>query len=193
RKATGVDFADYKHATIKRRILRRMLILKTSKMQDYMNNLKTNPGEVSSLFQDILINVTGFFREPQTFDALKQEVFPSIMKKRSADDPIRIWIPGCSTGEEVYSLAICLVEYLDHSSIHPPIQIFATDVNETVLEKARDGVYAASASISAERLRRFFVGMYGSFQVNKTIRRMCVFVKMAVTEYTQYVTLVTII
>ena len=181
RKATGVDFADYKHATIKRRILRRMLILKTSKMQDYMNNLKTNPGEVSSLFQDILINVTGFFREPQTFDALKQEVFPSIMKKRSADDPIRIWIPGCSTGEEVYSLAICLVEYLDHSSIHPPIQIFATDVNETVLEKARDGVYAASASISAERLRRFFVGTNGSYQVNKSIRRMCVFAKQDVT------------
>jgi len=181
RKATGVDFADYKHATIKRRILRRMLILKTSKMQDYLNNLKTNPGELSSLFQDILINVTGFFREPQTFDALKQEVFPSIMKKRSVDDPIRIWIPGCSTGEEVYSLAICLVEYLDHSPVHPLIQIFATDVNETVLEKARDGVYAASASISAERLRRFFVGTNGSYQVNKSIRRMCVFAKQDVT------------
>src|SRR3989442_1479096 len=111
-----------------------MLILKTNKMEDYLNNLKTNPGELSSLFQDILINVTGFFREPQTFDAMKQEVFPSITKKRSADDPIRIWIPGCSTGEEVYSLAISLVEYLDHSSVHPPIQIFATDVNETVGE-----------------------------------------------------------
>src|SRR3989454_862887 len=183
RKATGVDFADYKHATIKRRIPRRMLILKTNKMEDYLNNLKTNPGELSSLFQDILINVTGFFREPQTFDALKQEVFPSIMKRRSADDPIRIWIPGCSTGEEVYSLAICLVEYLDHSSVHPPIQIFATDVNETVLEKARNGIYAASAtaSLSAERLRRFFVKTNGSYQVNKTIRRMCVFAKQDVT------------
>ncbi len=183
RKATGVDFAEYKHATIKRRILRRMLILKTNKMKDYLNNLKTNPGELSSLFQDILINVTGFFREPQTFDALKQVVFPSITKKRSADDPIRTWIPGCSTGEEVYSLAISLVEYLDHSSVHPPIQIFATDVNETVLEKARNGIYAASAtaSISAERLRRFFVKTNGSYQVNKTIRRMCVFAKQDVT------------
>jgi len=183
RKATGVDFAEYKHATIKRRILRRMLILKTHKMKDYLNNLKTNPGELSSLFQDILINVTGFFREPQTFDALKQVVFPSITKKRSADDPIRTWIPGCSTGEEVYSLAICLVEYLDHSSVHPPIQIFATDVNETVLEKARNGIYAASAtaSISAERLRRFFIKTNGSYQVNKTIRRMCVFAKQDVT------------
>src|SRR5438093_9418543 len=105
------------------------------------------------------------------------------MKKRSADDPIRIWIPGCSTGEEVYSLAICLVEYLDHSSVHPPIQIFATDVNETVLEKSRNAIYAASAtaSLSAERLRRFFVKTNGSYQVNKTIRRMCVFAKQDVT------------
>src|SRR5437867_1238460 len=181
RKATGVDFADYKHGTIKRRILRRMLILKTSKMQDYLNYLKTNPGELGSLFQDILINVTGFFREPLTFDALKLEVFPRILKNRSADDQIRIWVPGCSTGEEVYSLAICLVEYLDHSSVHPSIQIFATDVNETVLEKARQGEYAASASISAERLRRFFVRTNGSYQVTKTIRKMCVFAKQDVT------------
>ena len=181
RKATKVDFADYKHATIKRRILRRMLILKTNKMEEYLNYLKTNPGELSSLFQDILINVTGFFREPKTFDAMKQEIFPSILKKRSADDPIRIWIPGCSTGEEVYSLAICLVEYLDHSPVRPPIQIFATDVNEIVLEKARQGEYAASASISAVRLRRFFVRVNSSYQVSKTIRRMCVFAKQDVT------------
>jgi len=181
RKATGVDFADYKHATIKRRILRRMLILKTGKMEDYLNYLQGNPGELGSLFQDILINVTGFFREPETFEALKQEVFPSILKNRSADDAIRIWVPGCSTGEEVYSLAICVVEYLDRSPVHPQIQIFATDVNEAVLEKARQGVYAASAPISAERLRRFFVTTNGSIQVNKAIRKMCVFAKQDVT------------
>ncbi len=181
RKATRVDFADYKHATIKRRILRRMLILKTEKMEDYLNYLQTNPGELGSLFQDILINVTGFFREPETFEALKHEIFPSILKNRSADDAIRVWVPGCSTGEEVYSLAICLVEYLDRSRVHPSIQIFATDVNEAVLEKARQGVYAASASISAERLRRFFVPTNGSIQVSKPIRKMCVFAKQDVT------------
>jgi len=181
RKATKVDFADYKHATIKRRILRRMLILKTEKMEDYLKYLQTNPGELSSLFQDILINVTGFFREPETFEALKHEIFPSILKNRSADDAIRVWVPGCSTGEEVYSLAICLVEYLDRSRVHPSIQIFATDVNEAVLEKARQGVYAASASISAERLQRFFVPTNGSVQVSKPIRRMCVFAKQDVT------------
>ena len=181
RKATKVDFADYKHATIKRRILRRMLILKTEKMEDYLKYLQTNPGELGSLFQDILISVTGFFREPETFEALKHEIFPSILKNRSADDAIRVWVPGCSTGEEVYSLAICLVEYLDRSRVHPSIQIFATDVNEAVLEKARQGVYAASASISAERLRRFFVPTNGSVQVSKPIRRMCVFAKQDVT------------
>ena len=181
RKATKVDFADYKHATIKRRILRRMLILKTERMEDYLKYLQTNPGELGSLFQDILINVTGFFREPETFEALKHEIFPSILKNRSADDAIRVWVPGCSTGEEVYSLAICLVEYLDHSRVHPSIQIFATDVNEAVLEKARQGVYAASASISAERLQRFFVPTNGSIQVSKPIRRMCVFAKQDVT------------
>src|SRR5207249_5005548 len=137
RKATKVDFADYKHATIKRRILRRMLFLKTEKMEDYLKYLQTNPGELGSLFQDILISVTGFFREPETFEALKHEIFPSILKNRSADDAIRVWVPGCSTGEEVYSLAISLVEYLDRSRVHPSIQIFATDVNEAVLEKAR--------------------------------------------------------
>jgi len=181
RKATKVDFADYKHATIKRRILRRMLILKTEKMEDYLKYLQTNPGELGSLFQDILINVTGFFREPETFEALKHEIFPSILKNRSADDAIRVWVPGCSTGEEVYSLAISLVEYLDRSRVHPSIQIFATDVNEAVLEKARQGVYAASASISAERLQRFFVPTNGSVQVSKPIRRMCVFAKQDVT------------
>ncbi|TMI26057.1 protein-glutamate O-methyltransferase CheR [Candidatus Bathyarchaeota archaeon] len=105
----------------------------------------------------------------------------SILKNRSADDAIRVWVPGCSTGEEVYSLAICLVEYLDRSRVHPSIQIFATDVNEAVLEKARQGVYAASASISAERLQRFFVPTNGSIQVSKPIRRMCVFAKQDVT------------
>jgi two-component system CheB/CheR fusion protein len=181
RKATGVDFTDYKHATIKRRILRRILILKAHTLENYLSYLQTNPGELSSLFQDILISVTGFFREPATFDVLKSEIFPSILKKRSAEEAIRIWVPGCSTGEEVYSLAICLLEHLDHAPVRPQIQIFATDVNETVLEKARQGVYAASPSISPERLRRFFVKVNGSYQINKTIRRMCVFAKQDVT------------
>src|SRR5467141_2611496 len=181
RRGKGVDFTDYKHATLKRRILRRMLILKIKRMENYLKYLQTNPIELNSLFQDILISVTAFFREPATLEALKTEIFPNILKNRPAEDPIRIWIPGCSTGEEVYSVAMSLLEYLDNARIKPPIQIFATDVNENVLERARQGVYSASPSISAERLRRFFVKTNGSYQINKTIRKMCIFAKQNVT------------
>src|SRR5881409_2427902 len=158
-----------------------MLILKINRMENYLKYLQTNPSELNSLFQDILINVTAFFREPATLEALKTEIFPNILKNRPAEDPIRIWIPGCSTGEEVYSVAMNLLEYLDNARIKPPIQIFATDVNENVLEKARQGVYSASPAISAERLRRFFVKTNGSYQINKTIRKICVFAKQNVT------------
>src|SRR5207247_2854481 len=128
RKGKGVDFTDYKHATIKRRILRRMLMLKINRMENYLKYLQTNPGELNSLFQDILINVTAFFREPATLEALKTEIFPNILKSRSAEDPIRIWIPGCSTGEEVYSVDMNLLEYLDNARIKPSIHILATDI-----------------------------------------------------------------
>ena len=181
RRGKGVDFTDYKHATIKRRILRRMLILKINRMNNYLQYLQANPGELNSLFQDILINVTAFFREPATLEALKTEIFPSILKNRPPEEPIRIWIPGCSTGEEVYSVAIDLLEYLDNARVKPQIQIFATDVNENVLEKARLAVYSASPSISAERLRRFFVKTNGSYQINKTTRKMCIFARQDVT------------
>src|SRR6267143_1186593 len=181
RRGKGVDFSDYKHATLKRRILRRMLILKISRMENYLKYLQTSPIELNSLFQDILISVTAFFREPATLEALKTEIFPNILKNRPAEDPIRIWIPGCPIGEEAYSVAMCLLEYLDNARIKPPIQIFATDVNENVLEKARQAVYSASPSISAERLRRFFVKTNGSYQINKTIRKMCIFAKQNVT------------
>jgi two-component system CheB/CheR fusion protein len=181
RRGKGVDFTDYKHATIKRRILRRMLILKINRMNNYLQYLQANPSELNSLFQDILINVTAFFREPATLEALKTEIFPNILKNRPPEEPIRIWIPGCSTGEEVYSVAIDLLEYLDNARVKPQIQIFATDVNENVLEKARLAVYSASPSISAERLRRFFVKTNGSYQINKTTRKMCIFARQDVT------------
>ena len=181
RRGKGVDFTNYKHATIKRRILRRMLILKINRMNNYLQYLQANPSELNSLFQDILINVTAFFREPATLEALKTEIFPNILKNRPPEEPIRIWIPGCSTGEEVYSVAIDLLEYLDNARVKPQIQIFATDVNENVLEKARLAVYSASPSISAERLRRFFVKTNGSYQINKTTRKMCIFARQDVT------------
>src|SRR5438876_8540465 len=182
RKGKGVDFTDYKHATIKRRILRRMLILKINKMENYLKYMQTNPTEVNSLFQDILINVTAFFREPATLEALKTEIFPNILKNRHADDPIRIWIPGCSTGEEVYSIAIALLEYVWEKARNiavadvptKAIQIFATDLSDTALDRARNGLYteAAVADVSPERLKRFFVRLDGGYQINKPIRDM---------------------
>ena len=135
--------------------------------------------EVKKLYEDILINVTGFFREPEAFEALKNLVFPAITRERSLDDPIRIWVPGCASGEEAYSIAITLLEFLGDASVNFPVQIFATDIDEQVINKARVGFYteAALGDVSPERLRRFFVKGAGGYQVSKTIREMCVFAR----------------
>src|SRR5258708_40313750 len=126
----------------------------SEKLGDYVAYLQENPAEVRALADDLLICVTSFFREPAAFEALSTKVFPQIFKNRSAGQPIRIWVPGCATGEEAYSVAICLVEFLEQSGAGVPIQIFATDVSEAALEKARAGTYGrtALADVSPERL-----------------------------------------
>jgi len=177
RRQTGNDFTYYKPTTIQRRIRRRMLLHKLERLEDYVHYLQDNPAETEQLFHDILINVTGFFRDPDAFRALADEVFPSL-KDRPADAPIRIWIPGCSSGEEAYSLAISILEYLGDSAGNIAIQIFATDIDETAIEKARAGIYPENISqdVSAARLRRFFVRAEGgSYQISKYIRDMCIF------------------
>ena len=177
RHQTGHDFTYYKLTTIKRRIRRRMLLHKLEQLEEYVHYLQDNPAEVEKLFHDILINVTGFFRDPEAFEVLVDKVFPSL-KDRSADVPIRIWIPGCSTGEEAYSIAIALIEYLGDSAGNSAIQIFATDIDETAIEKARAGIYPGSIEqeLSPERLRRFFIRVDGgSYQISKYIRDMCIF------------------
>ncbi|MBI5030943.1 MAG: PAS domain-containing protein [Chloroflexi bacterium] len=181
--ATGVDFALYKPTTIKRRVARRMMLTKIDKLADYVQFIKNHPVELDELFQDLLISVTGFFREPATFDVLKKKVFPRLLKERFTQTPIRMWVPGCSTGEEVYSLAMCLVEYLGTRS-HLSTQIFATDVSESAIEKARAGIYPESieGEISPERLRRFFVKIDHGYQVSKTLRDMCVFARQDITR-----------
>ena len=179
RAATGVDFTYYKHTTLKRRIQRRMMLYRLDKLEDYICFLQTHPVEVNALYQDVLITVTSFFRDPEAFEALRTKVFPLITKERQTDDPIRIWIAGCSTGEEAYSIAICLIEFLMHQGMNIPIQIFATDVNEIAIEKARSGIYKPNqvADISPERLQRFFVPIENGYQISKLIREMCVFAK----------------
>ncbi|MGD8591819.1 MAG: chemotaxis protein CheB [Gammaproteobacteria bacterium] len=176
RRHSGHDFTYYKHTTIQRRIKRRLVLHRLEKLSDYVRYLTENPDEVNELFHDILINVTGFFRDEEAFDALRENVFPNLAKK-NRDTPLRIWIPGCSSGEEVYSIAIELLDYLGESASARVIQIFATDIDEYAIEKARAGIYPENIAqdISAERLRRFFAKVEGGHQISKAIRDMCVF------------------
>ena len=178
RTATGVNFTQYKHATLMRRILRRMVLYKLENIDDYVTYLREHSVEVQALYEDILIHVTSFFRDPSAFKTLKTKVFPNIANQ-GADEPIRIWVAGCSTGEEAYSLAICLLEYLDNQPIKPPIQIYATDISNRTIDTARTGFYkhSAVADVSPERLQRFFVPVDGGYQIAKSIREMCVFAR----------------
>ncbi len=178
-KGTGVDFAQYKSNTIRRRILRRMALRRVENVDAYVNKLRSDSAELHALYEDILINVTEFFRDPQTFDALKKTVFPKIAANCQNGAPIRIWVPGCSSGEEVYSIAIALLEFLEENNQNTNIQIFGTDISEIALEKARSGVYSLSIvqDVSAERLRRFFTKVDSSYLIAKRVREMCVFAK----------------
>jgi two-component system CheB/CheR fusion protein len=177
-----VDFSAYKQSTLRRRILRRMVLHKLEKLSHYLRYLEENPAEVKALYQDLVINVTSFFRDPEVFEALKAEIFPQILSGKSPDSPLRIWIPGCSTGEEVYSLAICILESLGDKSSSVPIQIFGTDISETAVDKARAGIYPENieADVSPERLRRFFVKGEAGYQVSKPIRDLCIFARQNV-------------
>lgn len=179
RAATGVDFTHYKQTTLKRRIQRRMMLYRLDNLEDYLHYLQDKPGEVNALYQDVLITVTNFFRDPEAFEALKTQVLPVIINKRKTDDPIRIWVAGCSTGEEAYSIAICLLECLTNKALNIPIQIFATDINEVAIDKARSGIYKPNqvAEISPERLQRFFVHVEGGYQISKAVREHCVFAR----------------
>lgn len=173
----GVDFSHYKRTTINRRIFRRMALNKLKSLEEYTRILRDNPSEVGLLYRDLLINVTSFFREPSLYQMLTKKIFPAIIKNRKTPDPIRIWIPACATGEEACSIAISLFEYLGDKAISIPIQIFATDLSEAAIEKARIGIYAKSSlqNVSPQRLRRFFVKIDGSYQIIKPIRDICIF------------------
>src|SRR5882724_9591664 len=178
RKAFGTDFTEYKDTTIRRRIKRRMVLRKMEEPQAYVQFLKEHPDEVEALYHDILINVTSFLRDPGTFDALKSRVFPAILRNHRPDAPLRVWVPGCATGEEAYSIAICLLEFLGTKGMTLPIQIFATDVSQSAIEKARTGLYLENIAldVSPDRLRRFFVQVKGGgYQISKSVRDLCVF------------------
>jgi two-component system CheB/CheR fusion protein len=178
--ATGVDFSQYRDTTIRRRIVRRMALHARHTLKDYAEMLRAEPEEIEALYRDLLINVTSFFRDPELFETLKRVVFPEIIKTKTTTTPIRIWVPGCSTGQEPYSLAMALLEFIDDKPLRPPIQIFATDLSDhATLEKARGGLYPESieSEVSPERLRRFFVKEDHRYRIDKSIREMCVFAR----------------
>ncbi len=178
RRKTRVDFSGYKSPTIARRIQRRMALQKLEKLKDYGAFLQREPHEVTALYHDLLINVTSFFRNPEAFEALHHVVYPAIMQARTSPlAPIRIWVPGCSTGEETYSHAISLVEYLGEERADIPIQVFGTDLSENAIQRARAAVYKENieADVTPVRLRRFFHKTEGGYQIRKRIRDLCIF------------------
>ena len=184
RSATGVDFTHYKPSTLARRIKRRMTLRGFENLEDYGHHLEQNREEATALCEDCLITVTAFFREPTLFEDLKTSVFPALVENRAAGDPIRIWVPGCATGEEAYSIAICLMEFLDEAGASFPFEIFATDISETAVAKARAGIYKDSevAHVSPQRLARFFARSERGYQITKDIRDVCVFARHNVAE-----------
>ena len=176
-RATGVDFTHYKFNTLFRRITRRMVFAKIGTLGDYVEHLRRTPREVLALHQDILINVTSFFRDPEAFQVLESTVLPRLLEHRSGADPVRIWTLGCSTGQEAYSLAIAFTELAEAAGTAVTLQLFATDINAAGIDVARAGVYGKeiAADVSPERLRRFFVEVEGGYRISKPIRDACVF------------------
>ncbi|HUQ21075.1 MAG TPA: chemotaxis protein CheB, partial [Gemmatimonadaceae bacterium] len=176
-RRTGVDFSQYRRGTVRRRILRRMLVNRLEKRSDYLASLTSNSGELELLYNDLLIGVTSFFRDPQVFDELRALVFPSIVESRTNGDPLRIWVAGCSGGEESYSIAIALFEFLEENGLEMPVQMFGTDLSDVAIARARAGLYPESIAeqVSPERLRRFFIPDRGGYRIAKFVRDVCIF------------------
>jgi two-component system, chemotaxis family, CheB/CheR fusion protein len=185
RKQMGVDFSSYKHATLLRRIQRRMALHRMEKLSHYAKFLRDNKQEIEALFDDLLINVTHFFRDERTFRKLKRRFLPALLKSKERDQQktLRAWVPGCATGEEVYSLAICILETLGQRGSNMNIQIFGTDLSESTIEHARAGVYSSAIEkdVSPLRLRRFFARRDGNYQINRNVRDLCTFARQNIT------------
>jgi two-component system, chemotaxis family, CheB/CheR fusion protein len=182
--SVGIDFRLYKEATLRRRIARRMALRKIESLNQYAEILRQNPEEVPALVADIFIHVTSFFRDPKCFQALQRRVLAKLCRQRSAAAPLRIWVPGCSTGEEVYSIAMLLLEELSERAGRTKIQIFGTDIQERAVEHARSGIYtqAAVTGVSPTRLKRFFVKTDHQYQIQQLVRDLCVFARHDVTR-----------
>jgi two-component system CheB/CheR fusion protein len=177
KNVTGNDFHGYKHNTFMRRVARRMQVAGTERIETYIELLRSDSVEVQHLFQDLLIGVTQFFRDPSEYEVLEREAVPAIFAGRGRDQKVRVWVVGCATGEEAYSLAILLREHMATLDVAPQVQIFATDLDARALAVARSGRYAESivSHVSPERLERWFVREGDTYRVAKELREMCIF------------------
>jgi two-component system CheB/CheR fusion protein len=177
RSATGSDFSLYKKSTVGRRIERRMTQHDLTDIEVYTRYLKANPAEMQALLKELLINVTSFFRDPDAFIVLKQDVLPRLLADKPADYVFRVWVAGCATGEEAYSIAILLRELMDETNREFKVQIYSTDLDDDAIAVARAGRYPPTivAGVTPERLRRFFVKEESGFRIKKDIREMVVF------------------
>ncbi|NBC47306.1 MAG: PAS domain S-box protein, partial [Gammaproteobacteria bacterium] len=184
RSRTGHDFSYYKRTTIRRRINRRLLLHKLKDADQYIRLLQQDGKEIDELLQDILINVTGFFRDADGFKALQQVAFPALLRRRPAEAPLRIWVPACASGQEVYSIAIVLLESLEESGIRPGFQLFGSDIDEEAIERARQAVYPPSIEdeVSPARLKRWFNKVPGGYRVSTSLRENCVFATQSVVR-----------
>jgi two-component system, chemotaxis family, CheB/CheR fusion protein len=183
-KRTGVDFRHYRRGTLHRRVLRRMLAHRQDTHRDYLAHVRLNPAELDVLYEDLLIGVTRFFRDPEVSEKLQTAAFADMMAAHGAGTPVRMWVAGCAGGEEAYSLAIALLEFLGDAAGDVSIQIFGTDLSEASIARARAGVYSERITddVSPERLRRFFVAEKDGYRISKAVRDLCVFSRQNVVR-----------
>jgi chemotaxis methyl-accepting protein methylase len=179
RARTGTDFSAYKATTIHRRLERRLNVHQLESLAHYVRYAQENPQELDLLFRELLIGVTSFFRDPAAYQVLQEKAIPQLLESKAPGSPLRVWVPGCATGEEAYSVMLALTECLDQRRGHDawPIQMFATDLNKEAIDHARQGVFPANiaAEVSPERLRRFFVQSEHGYTIKKAIRERIVF------------------
>jgi two-component system CheB/CheR fusion protein len=182
RSACNIDFSHYKRGTVQRRLARRLAVHALDSVSAYLEVIETDPAEAHALCRDLLIRYTEFFRDPDAFAALTDTVLPRLLQQGDPAAPLRIWVPGCATGEEVYSIAICVMEYMTGHSLNNTVQIFGTDISDEALETARSGRYIENIArnVSAERLNRFFVKEGDHYRVAKPIRDCCTFARQNV-------------
>ena len=176
RDSLNVDFTHYKITTIRRRIIRRMMLHELETLKEYLQYIVEHPDEVKLLYQDLLINVTGFFRDKESCNYLLKEILPKLFKSRRNNQPVRIWVPACSTGQEAYTVAMIIKEHMGQES-NVPVQIFATDLSESAINKARLGIYKAEevAEVPEKQLELFFKKVDGNYRIIKSLREMCIF------------------